>query len=72
MVHWRCKRGRPASLYLSGAAMAASMGLPDLGIITVDEVASDRGGAHSIILALTQSALSRGRLVDNKIKSAVK
>ncbi|HEX3349584.1 MAG TPA: methylisocitrate lyase [Acetobacteraceae bacterium] len=26
------------SLYLSGAAMTASMGLPDLGIITVDEV----------------------------------
>ena len=30
--------GFPAC-YLSGAAMAASMGLPDLGIITVDEVA---------------------------------
>src|SRR5689334_15807429 len=29
--------GFPA-LYLSGAAMSASMGLPDLGIITVDEV----------------------------------
>ena len=29
--------GFPA-LYLSGAAMTASMGLPDLGIITVDEV----------------------------------
>jgi len=27
-----------AALYLSGAAMTASMGLPDLGIITVDEV----------------------------------
>lgn len=27
------------SLYLSGAAMTASMGLPDLGVITVDEVA---------------------------------
>ena len=26
-------------VYLSGAAMTASMGLPDLGIITVDEVA---------------------------------
>src|SRR4051812_21060413 len=26
------------ALYLSGAAMTASMGLPDLGIITVDEV----------------------------------
>jgi methylisocitrate lyase len=28
-----------AALYLSGAAMTASMGLPDLGMITVDEVA---------------------------------
>jgi methylisocitrate lyase len=28
-----------AALYLSGAAMTASMGLPDLGIITIDEVA---------------------------------
>jgi methylisocitrate lyase len=28
-----------AACYLSGAAMTASMGLPDLGIITVDEVA---------------------------------
>src|SRR5205814_9573413 len=27
------------ALYLSGAAMSASMGLADLGIITVDEVA---------------------------------
>jgi len=27
------------ALYLSGAAMSASMGLPDLGIITIDEVA---------------------------------
>ncbi|MBI5111055.1 MAG: methylisocitrate lyase [Rhodovulum sp.] len=27
------------ALYLSGAAMTASMGLPDLGIVTVDEVA---------------------------------
>ncbi|MDM7457800.1 MAG: hypothetical protein P3W94_000255 [Paracoccus sp. (in: a-proteobacteria)] len=26
------------AFYLSGAAMAAAMGLPDLGIITVDEV----------------------------------
>src|SRR5581483_3515956 len=26
------------ALYLSGAAMSASMGLPDLGILTVDEV----------------------------------
>jgi methylisocitrate lyase len=28
-----------SAVYLSGAAMTASMGLPDLGIITVDEVA---------------------------------
>jgi len=28
-----------SGLYLSGAAMTASMGLPDLGVITVDEVA---------------------------------
>src|SRR5918997_27472 len=27
-----------SALYLSGAAMSASMGLPDLGIITVDDV----------------------------------
>ena len=27
--------------YLSGAAISASMGLPDLGIITVDEVACE-------------------------------
>src|SRR5260221_3503662 len=27
-----------SALYLSGAAMTASMGLPDLGVITVDEV----------------------------------
>src|SRR5271166_441852 len=26
------------ALYLSGAAMSASMGLPDLGVITVDDV----------------------------------
>lgn len=26
------------ALYLSGAAMTASMGIPDLGMITVDEV----------------------------------
>ena len=31
------RAGFPA-LYLSGAAMTASMGLPDLGVITVDEV----------------------------------
>ncbi len=37
----RFRRGRAGfeALYLSGAAMTASMGLPDLGIITVDEVA---------------------------------
>lgn len=28
-----------SALYLSGAAMSASMGLPDLGIITIDDVA---------------------------------
>src|SRR5438270_5949434 len=28
------------ALYLSGAAVTASMGLPDLGVITVDEVVS--------------------------------
>src|ERR1700760_3612460 len=28
-----------SAVYLSGAAMTASMGLPDLGIITIDEVA---------------------------------
>ena len=33
-----CQAGFEA-LYLSGAAMTASMGLPDLGVITVDEVA---------------------------------
>jgi methylisocitrate lyase len=32
------KQGFPA-LYMSGAAMSATMGLPDLGMITVDEVA---------------------------------
>lgn len=32
------KRAGFAATYLSGAAMTASMGLPDLGIITVDEV----------------------------------
>lgn len=34
----QAKRAGFDSLYLSGAAMTASMGLPDLGIITVDEV----------------------------------
>lgn len=32
------KRAGFEALYLSGAAMTASMGIPDLGIITVDEV----------------------------------
>jgi methylisocitrate lyase len=32
------KRAGFRALYLSGAAMSASMGLPDLGIITVDDV----------------------------------
>lgn len=35
----QAKRAGFEALYLSGAAMSASMGLPDLGIITVDEVA---------------------------------
>lgn len=35
----QAKRAGFDGLYLSGAAMTASMGLPDLGIITVDEVA---------------------------------
>ena len=35
----QARRAGFAALYLSGAAMTASMGLPDLGIITVDEVA---------------------------------
>ena len=34
----QAKRAGFKALYLSGAAMSASMGLPDLGIITVDEV----------------------------------
>src|SRR6201990_1670814 len=36
---WQAKDAGFEALYLSGAAMSASMGLPDLGIITVDEVA---------------------------------
>ena len=36
----QAKRAGFAALYLSGAAMTASMGLPDLGVITVDEVCS--------------------------------
>ena len=34
----QARRAGFSALYLSGAAMTASMGLPDLGIITVDEV----------------------------------
>src|SRR5258708_33535509 len=34
----QAKRAGFEALYLSGAAMRASMGLPDLGVITVDEV----------------------------------
>ena len=34
----QAKRAGFLAVYLSGAAMTASMGLPDLGIITVDEV----------------------------------
>lgn len=39
MAALQAKRAGFDALYLSGAAMTASMGLPDLGIITVDEVA---------------------------------
>lgn len=39
MAALQAKAAGFAALYLSGAAMTASMGLPDLGIITVDEVA---------------------------------
>ena len=35
----QARRAGFEALYLSGAAMTASMGIPDLGIITVDEVA---------------------------------
>src|SRR5689334_24896778 len=38
MAALQAKRAGFEALYLSGAAMTASMGLPDLGIITVDEV----------------------------------
>ena len=34
----QAKRAGFDALYLSGAAMSASMGLPDLGVMTVDEV----------------------------------
>ncbi|KRA44851.1 methylisocitrate lyase [Devosia sp. Root635] len=38
MAALQAKAAGFAALYLSGAAMTAQMGLPDLGIITVDEV----------------------------------
>src|SRR4051794_23016416 len=38
MAALQAKAAGFAALYLSGAAMTASMGLPDLGMITVDEV----------------------------------
>lgn len=38
MASLQAKAAGFEALYLSGAAMTASMGLPDLGIITVDEV----------------------------------
>ncbi len=38
MAALQAKRAGFDALYLSGAAMSASMGLPDLGIITVDDV----------------------------------
>ncbi|EKE73923.1 methylisocitrate lyase [Oceanibaculum indicum] len=38
MAALQAKKAGFESLYLSGAAMTASMGIPDLGIITVDEV----------------------------------
>jgi len=39
MAGLQAKAAGFSALYLSGAGMTASMGLPDLGIITVDEVA---------------------------------
>ncbi len=39
MAALQAKRAGFDGLYLSGAAMSASMGLPDLGIITVEDVA---------------------------------
>lgn len=39
MASLQARRAGFTACYLSGAAMTASMGLPDLGIITVDEVA---------------------------------
>ena len=38
MAALQAKAAGFAACYLSGAAMTASMGLPDLGMITVDEV----------------------------------
>ena len=38
MAALQARRAGFEALYLSGAAMTASMGLPDLGVITVDEV----------------------------------
>lgn len=38
MAALQAKRAGFAGLYLSGAAMSASLGLPDLGIITVEDV----------------------------------
>ena len=38
MAALQAKHAGFEALYLSGAAMSASMGLPDLGVITVDEV----------------------------------
>jgi methylisocitrate lyase len=38
MAALQARRAGFSALYLSGAAMTASMGLPDLGVITVDEV----------------------------------
>jgi methylisocitrate lyase len=39
MAALQCRKAGFAACYLSGAAMTASMGVPDVGIITVDEVA---------------------------------
>ena len=38
MAALQARRAGFGAVYLSGAAMTASMGLPDLGVITVDEV----------------------------------
>src|SRR6185437_15270021 len=38
MAALQAKQAGFEALYLSGAAMTAQMGLPDLGVITVDEV----------------------------------